>query len=295
MTMRGTDEAATVLQGWSTWLPLRGAGSNNQFPARPGLYRIRRRKGEPADYIGETGRQLRGRLGHLQGVYADEMPYADPHTAAPSLWAMRDHDGCEFEASVLALEDDAQVRKALEATAITLHRLEFGQSPAANFGRMPAGYRKSTGNNARLVASGQRARGGRDPDAIAPSAPAAVSGVPGTDPEAASWMNWAWSPWIHVTEALGFQINGGLYRLRQPGSTGLVYVGQGSIPQRLRAHLAKTRVDGHRQASWFTGDLEASWVELPSMAKVHLLEHETDLIASHVLATGRAPAAQFLG
>jgi hypothetical protein len=31
------------------------------------------------------------------------------------------------------------------------------------------------------------------------------------------------------------------------------------------------------------------------MAKVNLLERETDLIASHVLATGRAPAAQFLG
>jgi hypothetical protein len=38
-----------------------------------------------------------------------------------------------------------------------------------------------------------------------------------------------------------------------------------------------------------------SWVELPGMAKLNLLEHENNLIASHVSATGRAPRAQFLG
>jgi len=37
---------------------------------------------------------------------------------------------------------------------------------------------------------------------------------------------------------------------------------------------------------WFGGDPEASWVELPGMARVSMREHETDLIASHVLATG---------
>jgi hypothetical protein len=31
------------------------------------------------------------------------------------------------------------------------------------------------------------------------------------------------------------------------------------------------------------------------MAKVNLLEHENDLIASHVCATGKPPLAQFLG
>jgi hypothetical protein len=48
-----------------------------------------------------------------------------------------------------------------------LYRLEAGRSPTANFGRMPAGYRMSTGNNARLVASGRRVRGGLDPGAPA--------------------------------------------------------------------------------------------------------------------------------
>jgi len=41
--------------------------------------------------------------------------------------------------------------------------------------------------------------------------------------------------------------------------------------------------------------LEASWVELSDMATVHLLEDDTDLIESHLLAAGQVPTAQFLG
>jgi hypothetical protein len=111
-------------------------------------------------YIGETGRGLRGRLGQLRGVFADQMLYADPDVAGPALWAMRDRDRCDFEASVRPLAGDGQLRKALEATAISLYRVAAGQSLAANFGRMPAGYRKSAGSNGRLVARGQRRRGG---------------------------------------------------------------------------------------------------------------------------------------
>jgi hypothetical protein len=260
------------------------------------LYRIRREGDERGVvYIGETGRGLRGRLGQLQGVFADEMPYADPHTAAPALWAMRDLDHCGFETSALPLACDAQFRKALEATAISLYRVASGQSPAANFGRMPAGYRKSTGNNSRLSVTGRRARGGRDPLAVHAVASATVSAALGTDPQAATWMNWAWSRWIPVWEPPLPRAEVGLYRIRQAGSADLVYIGQGNISQRIRAHLAKTRVSGHRQAKWFAGNLQASWVTLPGTATIHLLEHETDLIASHLCATGHAPRAQFLG
>jgi hypothetical protein len=64
-----------VLECWSAWLPLDGVGGNRQVPALPGLYRIRRASGAPGlDYIGQTGRQLRGRLGQLAGVYRAQMP-----------------------------------------------------------------------------------------------------------------------------------------------------------------------------------------------------------------------------
>jgi hypothetical protein len=296
MALAAGAKVPSILRSWSPWLPLRGAGSNRQVPALPGLYRVRRTAGQwGLDYIGQTGRSLRGRLSQLNVTYRAEMPYADPHTAAPALWAMRHGDGCDFEASVVVVTEVDQIRRALEATAITLYRMESGRSPAANFGRMPAVYRKSTGNNAQLAASGRRMRGGPDP--LAPHAvnSAPVSGVLGTDPEVAGWMGWAWSPWMPVVEAAQMAVGTGLYRLCRTGASGLVYVGQGGIAGRLRSHWAKATRQGHPQAPWFTGDLAASWVELPGMAMVNLLENENDLIASHVLALGRAPWAQFLG
>jgi hypothetical protein len=160
---------------------------------------------------------------------------------------------------------------------------------------MPAGYRKSTGNNGRLAANGRRARGGQDPLVVGAADSAAVSAALGTDPEAAAWMGWAWSRWIPAPETQLHRGEVGLYRLRQGRSAGLVYVGQGDIGQRVRAHLAKVSVSGHRQARWFAGNLQAPWVALPGMARINLLEHEADLIASHMCATGDSPRAQFLG
>jgi hypothetical protein len=79
--------APPVLQRWSAWEELRGAGRNRRIPPGPGLYRIRRTGGEPGlDYIGQTGTSLRGRLGQLNGVYHTQMPYRDPpHRRASAL------------------------------------------------------------------------------------------------------------------------------------------------------------------------------------------------------------------
>jgi hypothetical protein len=268
--------APLILQDWSAWEDLRGAGRNRRIPPGPGLYRIRRSGGEPGlDYIGQTGRSLRGRLGQLTGVYHAQMPYRDPHAAAPALWALRHRDGCDVEVAVIELPGTALHRKALEATAITVYRIDSGRSPAASFGRMPAGYRISSGNNARLAAAGRRHRGGPDPAAPAGPASAPVNGLPGADPASAGWMNWAWSPWAPISRARRSAAGTGLYRVRSSCDAGLVYVGQGTIALRLRAHAAKALSAGHRQGPGFSGDLEASWVALPGLALVSLLEHET--------------------
>jgi hypothetical protein len=288
--------APLVLQRWSAWEDLRRAGRDRRIPAGPGLYRIRRAGGETGlEYIGQTGRSLRGRLGQLGGVYHAQMPYRDPHTAAPALWALRHRDGCDFEAAVIEVSGTVPQRKALEAVAITLYRLDAGRSPAASFGRVPAGYRISSGNNARLAAAGRRYRGGPDPAALAGPASVPVNGLPGADPAAADWMGWAWSPWAPISRARRSAAGTGLYRVRSSCHAGLIYVGQGAIALRLRAHAAKALKADHRQGPGFSGDLEASWTALPGLALVSLLEHENDLIAAHVLAAGHSSAAQFLG
>jgi hypothetical protein len=104
---------------------------------------------------------LKKRLGMLRGIYADEMPYRDPHTAGPGLWALRHATSCDFEVSVTTVEGSPSWRKGLECVAISVYREAYRRSPTIAFGRMPYGYRISTGNNARLVVAGKRFRGGR--------------------------------------------------------------------------------------------------------------------------------------
>jgi len=264
----------------------------------PGLYRIRARDDAVLGYIGQTGRSVLERLRALRGVYGTEMPYRDPHTAGPALWAWIKRDGVELEASVAPVAADAVERKALEAVAIALHRQEHGVSPRWSFGRMPAGYAMSSGNNARLVAAGTRHRGGETSDELA----AHVAGVPPRGPldghvESTAWCGHQWSPWRPLTAAnLASVPNGeGLYRMRG-AADGLVYVGEGRVRARLAAHAHKLnqqseqgRVFRRHAPLEFSALLDEGWLSHQR------LELETDLIAAHALALGRPPAAQFIG
>ena len=162
---------------------------------------------------------------------------------------------------------------------------------------MPPGYLKSSQNNAKLVAADKRFRGG--PDLLATPSPQSVPvhGDLSSDPLSSDWLGWSWSPWVSVA-GIGLPRNQiGLYRLRAPSvqPEGLAYVGQGRIASRIDAHAAKASMPDHKQAGYFSGKLQASWISVPGAKSVHLLEHENDLIASHLLVIGSSPSAQFLG
>ena len=191
------------------------------------------------DYIGQTGLALRERLRMLRGVYAEQMPYRDPHTVGPALWAQRQISNEEYEASTCPIEGDVRWRKAMEAVAIARYRQQHGRSPTFNFGRMPAGYRMSSGNNARLVAAGTRFRGGPCEDALdchLPSLPP-IAPLDG-NLDSRDWCGHAWSEWtpvaLAITEVPGRAL--GLYRVRARKAS-LLYIGGGLIGARLRTHL----------------------------------------------------------
>ncbi len=76
---------------WSPWVAFDAdIPTFKQIPPEPGLYRIRPLGEDFLMYIGQTGRTLRQRLNELRhNVKKEEMPFNDPHTAAPSLWAWR--------------------------------------------------------------------------------------------------------------------------------------------------------------------------------------------------------------
>jgi len=286
---------------WSPWYPLFGASGNKEIARLPGLYRIRRMGRPDLDYIGQTGLRLGQRLGALASALADEMPYRDPHTAAPALWALRHAERCSFEISVAVVEGTTPWRKGMEALAIGLYRQQHGRSPTVEFGRMPIGYRASTPNNSRLVKLGMRYRGGPTVDQDLASH---ILGVPpkgplAGPPQSLDWIGHAWSEWRPLAAVSNHRrpIGVGLYRVRGDAQDTLLYIGQGKIPARPRAHFAKINEPSHSQGAIFRSSdrLECSWVLNDDWKSHHRLELENDLIAAHLIATGTIPEAQFLG
>jgi hypothetical protein len=76
-------EAAMIDLVWSPGLPHWTCWLGQRLPNVPGLYRIRRVGRDDLDYIGQTGAggmTLKKRMGMLRGIYAEVMPYRDPHT-----------------------------------------------------------------------------------------------------------------------------------------------------------------------------------------------------------------------
>jgi hypothetical protein len=220
-------------------------------------------------------------MGHLNGVYGDLMPYNDPHTAGPGLWALRQNEDCDFEVSVAEVPTENAARKGYECLLISEHRVEHRCSPTLNFGRMPNGWIKSNNKRARL-------RGRRDssvvriPD-VAP---------PVTLEKDVRAMQWHGLDWSRESFAAG---STGVYRAMRSGDDGLIYVGKGRIKDRIKSHLNKGNDPEHRQHRFFAVALDWQFVDLPNMHPTQLLEIENDLIASHVLAHGHPPKAQFLG
>jgi hypothetical protein len=240
---------------------------------------------------------LRRRMAMLKGVYKADMPYRDPHTAGPGLWALRDSMGASFEVGFCEVDGDTQWRNALEDVAIALHGERHGASPTLNFGKMPDGYQMSSGNNARLVAAGKRFRGGPS-DKAGAEHEAGIGPIGSLDADTTGprWCGHRWCEWRRLTaEAISAALRGsGLYRIAGNGS--IVYIGEGNLKARLRAHAAKLtagtpqgEVLAAAAAPKFSSVAGAAW------NRRQRLELETDLIAAYVLAERAAPAAQFVG
>jgi hypothetical protein len=295
------DSASPGDLAWSGWLPLDAAWKNPLVPRTAGLYRIRRVGRRDLDYIGQTGSggmNLRKRLAMLKGIFGDEMPYRDPHTAGPALWVLV-QEGSVLEVSTATVEGTTPWRKGLEAVAIALYRQQHRCSPSVNFGRMPFGYTMSSGNNAKLVAAGNRFRGGITADAHACHAPGVEpTGALDGPPQGGEWVGLRWSNWQPLAAAVASLTRAsGVYRIRSDEGNQLLYIGEGVIGPRLEAHLRKCDDENNMQGDIFASAnrLECSYVVNESWLHHQRLEVENDLIAAHVLMTNRVPEAQFIG
>lgn len=289
---------------WTPWVPHRNCWRGEVIPRTAGIYRIRRRGADMLDYVGQTGggsSHLRGRLSGQQAIYGVEMPYADPHTAAPGLWALKQEMNCEFEVSVLSLDCSDSRRKAIEALVISDHRQTFQCSPTINFSRMPRGWKKSSGVSTKLKREGKEERGGRCSEITSHHMPG-IAPVGNLDLEigANDWCGHNWSRWCPLDQLSNHlaEPTNGLYRIRGDKATErLVYIGQGSVRSRLGMHFkeATAAKTDKGKALALGGRLEVSWVLNRDWSAVQREELENDLIAAHYLSTGEAPIAQFGG
>ena len=269
---------------WSSWLGLHpDSEALSTIPTDPGLYRVRHNAYEGLIYIGETGRSLRGRVRALiRGVFDEEMPYSDPHTASPSFWAVADKHGPGFEISVAAPSEaeDKQQRKAIEDALIALHRRETGTNLIGNFGRMPPGYEKS-----KQRSSGFR---GQRSDDSERSFRAGVDPLSWENPDEITdldWMGLSWSNPMGLGEsARALPGHGGVYRLWDPDAVPpLEYIGETVNLQ--------NRIGRHRRKR--DGGLLLSYVSLPEHRKFQLSQVESELLGAHWLACKHAPRDQY--
>ncbi len=271
---------------WSPWSSVKPDGQIPSFlPTDPGVYRVRHDAYDGLVYIGETGRSLRGRLNALmRGIFEGEMPYSDPHTGSPSLWAIVDCHGPGFEVSVASPRRaaDKQERNAIEDALIALHRRETGETPVGNFGRMPPGYEKS-----RQRSSGER--GGRSDDDTRRSFRNCAEPLSWDNPEELTepdWMGLSWSSPAPLSEAQShLPEHAGLYRIWDPAeSPPLTYIGETTN--------LKSRLYRHRRNR--DESLRFSYAEQSDLETKHKLSQlETDLLGAHWLACRSAPRDQY--
>jgi len=271
---------------WSPWISLDPDNEElGTLSTDAGLYRVLFFFFDGLIYIGETGRSLRGRVRSLiRGVFDDEMPFSDPHTASPSLWAIADRHGPGFEISGTTPPEakDKQQRKAIEDTLIALHRKETRTNLIGNFGRMPPGYSKS-----KQRSSGNR--GGRNEDETHRSFREGIDPLQWTNSKAITeqdWMGLSWSLPRPLSDSIdGVPAAGGLYRIWHPDDVPpLEYIGESvNLSNRLTRHRR------NRDES-----LYFSYVTRPEFdEKFQLSQAESELLGAHWLACERSPRDQY--
>ena len=265
---------------WSPWVEFTTTAIGHP-PHEAGLYRIRTSDAATLAYLGQTGRGLRERLlGLRRGTFAEAMPYNDPHTAAPGLWAFRNEESVAYEVSWMPMPEAAERDlHTAEARELADHRLTHGVSTLLNHGRHHRYWTRPSNRDGGLGRRGER-RLVPEPYESAPTLPR--QGVVGQD----GWMGLRWSSSNDLRPGPPATPDSpGLYLLTHDGE--VIYIGQSrSIRQRVRAH---------GRSDWPAGTT-VRWSNLSCDAPPHqLLELEADLLGAYIAANGTAPIGQFSG
>ena len=272
---------------WTKWIPFTADKHTfREIPKKPGLYRIRPIGKDCLMYIGETRRTVHQRVNELRHTLkrTDLMPWNDPHTAAPSLWAWQDAEGFEYECSATPLDASQNGRRGMESFLLYRYRQEFGESTLCNFGRFHPRYRKSTNRKEGLRGGKLEADHKDNPAGGSSHPPLRVTGKPGD----LGWMGFSWSGCETMVpeKTCATPAGPGLYVLIDAGSQEIIYIGQSG-------NCAKRLLD-HSRKSWDGKKLQFSFHSVEKPVLTHQLkELENDLIGNYFELYWKAPEYQF--
>jgi hypothetical protein len=272
---------------WTDWISLDTPHEVfRQITTEPGVYRIRAIGLDILVYIGQTGRNLRERLNDLRrNIYGSIMPYNDPHTASPNLWAWYQEEKYNYECSVACVNLSKPHRQAFEDMLLWKHRVGTGQSTMCNYGRFHPHYlksrdRKSGFRGYKLPPTEQNSSGG--PSTV----PLHSHGMP-HDP---NWMGLSWSPVIPLDRTALEKIprHKGLYKIVSSDKIRILYIGE--------TKNLRNRCRSHQNNDWDDQPVGVSYYSLSEDAlDYQLRELEVDLIGCYFSIYGEAPPFQYGG
>jgi hypothetical protein len=278
---------------WTEWVPLQRAAIRRAVThSGPGVYRIRQEGGNSncLTYIGQTGRDLRGRLQQLaRSVNGKECPYNDPHTAAPHLWLLRTLDNVQFECSGAPVvtprsgcpNSAKQILRGTEDMLLWRHRVDVNQSTVANYGRFYPGYSRPSNRGDGRIAAPLKT--------TAPQINFKATHLPAPNEQAGMLLANVWERCPLVTAALGaLPETPAVYCVHDKRLMQVYYIGE-TLKLRSRAKAHATRRWASLPEPWLS-----YWTMPPGTPKHVLRELESDLCGWHFSQNGRAPVMQYL-
>ena len=266
---------------WMPWLPL----NSSAIPRDPGVYRVRAVGGDALFYIGSTGRSLRERIGDLyRNIMRDatQMPFSDPHTAAPVLWAWRDATGIDFECSALPLSSQDNLDMLVHYFLWRYH-VEKGSSTLTNHGRSHPLYSKS-GNRSTGRRGYRLPEGSSNPAGGPGLEPLRLEG----NPVEKNWMGLAWSDYypLSSTDFKHIAASPAVYKVIDKDKGELLLIE--STPN------LRNRLQDLKQKRWPCPHPEVAFVlQSPELLSFQLAELESDLLGAYYEQVGQAPKVQF--
>ncbi|SDN62120.1 GIY-YIG nuclease family protein [Bacillus sp. OK048] len=267
---------------WTPWYSFAKIMETKRIlPTFPGMYRIKPVGHTHLMYIGQTGRNLRERLTDLiRNALKEQMPFNDPHTASPSLWAWKDSKGWDFEISVSTIELSKEDREGLESFLLWDYRVQYGESTYCNHGRFHQDYIKSRGSTSRFRGRKLLESENRN---IAWGNSCKPLNFQGT-PTSSTFMGLSWSDYLGEESLSQMPNNPGVYRIKGLETNTILYIGQS---QKLRNRLRE-----HAKKDWGQ-TIGYSFTLIKDAKDFQLKEIENDLIGGFFSINQTVPIFQF--